>query len=93
MFTTVFRIWLPDSNRYVNIRTVLQVRVKPEQFEIGPQTIGKIRPIDPPIPNDAIEWSLTARNCVIPTAVLIQLQESEGNHRSSQTSNRSLLEI
>ncbi|XP_072020610.1 uncharacterized protein [Amphiura filiformis] len=70
------RIHLASSGRYVYVRTVIQVRIKPDRFQVGPQTIGRSDPIDPPLDNDSIEWSTTARNCVIPTAVLIQVLES-----------------
>ncbi|XP_072014019.1 uncharacterized protein [Amphiura filiformis] len=72
------RMYLQSMGRHVYVRTVLQVRVKPDQFIVGPQTIGRSDPIDPPIDNKTIEWALSARNSVIPTAVLIQVLDSPG---------------
>ena len=62
----------------MNVKVVFQVRVHPQRFDTGPQTIGKEDPIDFPLDNEEIEWSTTARDAIIPVALLILVEDSPG---------------
>ena len=78
MFIFSPRMHLPDSNKYVNVKFAFQVRIHPDRFEAGPQTIGETDPIDFPLDNEMIEWSTKAKSAIIPVALLVLIESSPG---------------
>lgn len=56
------------------VRCMLEVRVSPDCFTVGPQTIGATSPIDPDFDNDELEWYTKSVHGVILTGLLIQVE-------------------
>ncbi|XP_013389395.1 neuralized-like protein 4 [Lingula anatina] len=56
-------------------RVALQVCIRPGSYDVGDQTIGETKPIDPKFDNQEIEWSTKERGSTILYGLLVKLEE------------------
>ena len=68
----IFRYDHNDEQR--EIRCMFQVLVSPPAYQVGPETIGATTHLDPPIPNDCIEWYTKADRGVVLFGLLVQVK-------------------
>ncbi|XP_070552398.1 uncharacterized protein [Ptychodera flava] len=57
-------------------KVAFQVWIKPESYNIGPQTIGAKYEIDPRFNNQELEWFTKRRGCIVVSGLLVNLQET-----------------
>lgn len=67
----------------MNVKTVLQVRIRPGSFDVGPETIGlkqkrtkeEYDNYDLPIFLDEVEWFTKDVDSVVVTAILVKVEK------------------
>ncbi|XP_022100637.1 neuralized-like protein 4 isoform X3 [Acanthaster planci] len=64
----------PKTKQVYNASVAFQVRVRPNSYTTGPQTIGVNHNIDPYIENSKIEWFTKERSAIVPYALLVRVQ-------------------
>ena len=73
-FSFIDRFTDPKTKRVCNVSVAFQVRVRPNSYTMGPQTIGVNHSIDPYIENSKIEWFTKERSAIVPCALLIRVE-------------------
>ena len=68
----VFRVEL--RGKPYQVRAVLQTLIKPESYDVGPQTLGLTSQIDPRFNNNELEWSTKRRGCIIIYGLLLHFE-------------------
>ncbi|XP_013389393.1 uncharacterized protein LOC106158081 isoform X1 [Lingula anatina] len=66
---------LEVSGKTYVARVALQVYIRPGSYDVGDQTIGETKPIDPKFDNQEIEWSTKERGSTILYGLLVKLEE------------------
>ncbi|XP_077984752.1 neuralized-like protein 4 [Glandiceps talaboti] len=61
------------TNQSYQARVVFQVRIKPDSYSVGPETIGAASEIDPNFSNQEIEWFTKQRGSVIMSGLLVKV--------------------
>ena len=52
----------------------LQVRIQPDAYTVGPQTIGSRVEIDPKFPNSRLEWATKRRGVTVLVGLLVRME-------------------
>lgn len=65
----------PVTHHSYKAKVLLQVRIEPESYTVGPQTVGATSQIDPHFTNDELEWSTDRRKVTVIYGVLVKLQQ------------------
>jgi len=66
----------PLTKKKLNAKTVLQLCINPDSYQVAPQTIGATSEIDPKFSNQEIEWSTKQRGSIILYGLLVKLDET-----------------
>ena len=74
----IFRWTDPLTEIQHDIRVALQVRIRPDTYDVGKQTIGARGTIDPLFPNSELEWSTDRRGVVILVGLLVKVEDVVG---------------
>ena len=61
-----------------DLRIAFQVRIRPDTYDVGKQTIGARGTIDPLFPNSELEWSTHRRGVVILVGLLVKVEDVVG---------------
>ena len=61
----------------LNAKTVLQLCINPDSYQVGTQTIAATFEIDPKFSNQEIEWSTKQRGSIILYGLLVKLDETD----------------
>ena len=64
------------TRKKLNTKTVLQLCINPDSYQVGPQTIAATSEIDPKFSNQEIEWSTKQRGSIILYGLLVKLDET-----------------
>ena len=74
-----FSRWTDPQEDYApqQIRTAFQVRIQPGTYDVGPQTVGASKPIDPEFRNEELEWSTKRRAVTVLVGLLIKIEGVE----------------
>ena len=75
----IFRWTDPLTEIQHDIRVALQVRIRPDTYDVGKQTIGARGTIDPLFPNSELEWSTDRRGVVILVGLLVKVEDVVGD--------------
>ncbi|XP_078368543.1 neuralized-like protein 4 [Oculina patagonica] len=65
----------PSTKKKFVVKTVLQLRINPNSYKVGPQTIGARKTIDPRFSNEELEWSTKERGAIVLYGLLVKLEE------------------
>ena len=63
-----------DGDDKFKVRVALQVRIQPDSYDIGEQTIGVKQQIDPMFHNTELEWSTKRRGVCLLSGLLIKVE-------------------
>ena len=63
------------SGKTYNAKVALQLCIRPDSYNVGPQTIGATSEIDPKFNNQEIEWFTKERGSTIPYGLLVKLYD------------------
>ena len=66
----------PLTKKKLNTKTVLQLCIGPDSYQVGPETIAATSEIDPKFSNQEIEWSTKQRGSIILYGLLVKLDET-----------------
>ena len=66
----------PVTHQSYKAKVLLQVRIEPGSYNVGPETVRATSQIDPLFSNNELEWSTKSRGVVIIYGVLVKLQLS-----------------
>ena len=68
----------PATKKLYSCKTAFQVRIKPGDYDVGPETVGarkKGETIDEHISNNELEWMTQTRGVIILYGVLLRMEE------------------
>ena len=65
----------PETYKSYKAKVLLQVRIEPGSYEVGPQRVGATSQIDPLFTNDELEWSTERRKVTVIYGVLVKLEQ------------------
>ncbi|XP_073234816.1 neuralized-like protein 4 [Porites lutea] len=66
----------PLTKKKLNTKTVLQLCIDPDSYQVGRETIAATSEIDPKFSNQEIEWSTKQRGSIILYGLLVKLDET-----------------
>ena len=72
---TCLRFQDPVTKKRYEAKVVLQVRIRPDSYRVGPQTIGAAAEIDPKFSNQEIEWFTKERGSIKIYGLLVRMDE------------------
>ena len=67
----------PVTGKQCGCRVAFQVRIRPDSYHIGPQTIGVKHQMDPRFPNSELEWSTKRRGVTVLVGLLVKIEGVE----------------
>ncbi|XP_078356493.1 neuralized-like protein 4, partial [Oculina patagonica] len=67
----------PSTKKTFAAKTVLQLRINPNSYKVGPETIDATEQIDREFSNEELEWSTRERRAIILYGLLVKLEECE----------------
>ena len=73
-FTCSFKV--AGSEQQFLGQVALQVRIKPDSYDVIPQTVGLREKLDPHFPNDELEWATNWRGVIIIVGILIRVEKA-----------------
>lgn len=76
----VFSFQDPVSKKKQYGRVALQVRIKPDSYTVGKETLRASRKgvvIDPHFHNEDLEWSTICRGVIIPVGIIIKVGDKK----------------
>lgn len=74
--SVIFSVEDTATMKRFTAKTVLQLRINPDSYEVGPETIGATKKIDPQFSNEELEWSTKERGAIILYGLLVKLDDS-----------------
>ena len=73
-------------------RVAFQVFICPGSYQVGPETIGARKQLDPKFSNREIEWYTNQQGSTVLYGLLIKVEDSWEKHSGTLYGNRSILE-